>query len=80
MTSTSAKPPAAASPKDKTVLYGLLGIITGGPAPVVGILLGVQSISEARRVGKSIGLGVAAIAVSVLGTIGLTVYWLVIRK
>lgn len=60
------------APKDdRTRLFGWLGIIIGliccGPA---GIVLGILSIREADRHGKSKMLGYIAIAVSVIEMIG----------
>jgi hypothetical protein len=71
-----APPPPAAAGNDKTQLFGILGIVIGliccGPA---GIVLGILSIMEAKKVGKPQTLGIVAIALSVIGMIGYGIYW-----
>lgn len=71
-------PPPAAAPasSDKTTLWGVLGIIIGliccGP---VGIVFGVLSILEAKKVGKPQTLGIIAIVLSVLNIVGGIAYY-----
>lgn len=60
-------PPAAAAGKDRTELWGWLGIVIGLVCcGVLGIIFGVLSVQDARRWGKSPTLGYVAIGVSAL--------------
>jgi hypothetical protein len=75
-------PPAAApAGSDKTTLWGVLGIVIGllccAPA---GIVFGVLSMNEAKKVGKPTTLGIIAIAVSVLNIVFGIVYYAAFRK
>ena len=75
-------PPAAApAGNDKTTLWGVLGIVIGliccAPA---GIVFGVLSMNEAKKVGKPTTLGIIAIAVSVLYIVVGIVYYAAFRK
>jgi len=79
---TAPMPPAAApAGSDKTTLWGVLGIVIGliccAPA---GIVFGVLSMNEAKKVGKPTTLGIIAIAVSVLNIVVGIVYYAAFRK
>jgi hypothetical protein len=65
-------PPAAvAQGKDRTVFWGVLGIIVGLICcGILGIVFGALSLRDAGRYGNSKVLGWVAIAISVLGMIG----------
>ncbi len=79
---TAPMPPAAApAGSDRTTLWGVLGIVIGllccAPA---GIVFGVLSMNEAKKVGKPTTLGIVAIAVSVLNIVFGIVYYTAFRK
>jgi H+/Cl- antiporter ClcA len=64
---TGTYPPPAASPaRDRTELWGWLGIVFGICCGLVGVVFGVLSLQEARKHGRSPVLGWVAIGVSVL--------------
>jgi hypothetical protein len=64
-------PPPPAPGRDRTTLWGVLGIILGLLCcGILGIIFGYLSIRDARRFGKSPVLGWIAIAVGVLNIIG----------
>jgi hypothetical protein len=69
-------PPAAAPAKDNSTLLGVLGIVLGliccGP---VGIVLGIFSMLQAKKVGKPQTLGIIAIVAGVLNIILSGVYY-----
>jgi hypothetical protein len=71
--------PAASN--DKTQLFGILGIVLGliccGPA---GIVLGILSMNEAKKVGKPNTLGIIAIVCGALNIILGIVYQFAIRS
>lgn len=63
-------PPATAAGKDRTVLWGVLGIVIGLICcGILGILLGYLSIRDARRYGSSPVLGYVAIVLSALNIV-----------
>lgn len=59
------QPPPAAAGNDKSLMYGIIGLIVGflccQPA---GIVLGVLSMNEAKKYGKPTTLGLIAVIVS----------------
>ncbi|MEO3775879.1 hypothetical protein ABGB16_03295 [Micromonospora sp. B11E3] len=64
-------PPPAAAGRDRTTLWGVLGIVLGLLCcGVLGIIFGYLSIRDARRYGKSPVLGYLAIAFGVINIIG----------
>jgi hypothetical protein len=71
----SSGPVQQARGQDRTNLYGWLGIVIGFLCcAVVGIVLGVLSIRDAKRFGNSPTLGYVAIALSILNIIAGTIY------
>jgi uncharacterized membrane protein len=67
---TAPMPPAGAAPasNDKTTLWGVLGIVIGFLCcPILGIVFGILSMNEAKKVGKPNTLGIVAIVASVAG-------------
>lgn len=81
---TAPYPPPAAAPagNDKTTLWGVLGIVIGLLCcPILGVVFGILSINEAKKVGKPNTLGVVAIVASVLGIVlGLILNFTVLKK
>jgi len=75
-------PPAAApAGNDKTTLWGVLGIVIGFICCwPLGIVFGILSMNEAKKVGKPTTLGIIAIAVSVLYIVVGIVYYAAFRK
>jgi len=68
--------PAVPAKQDRSQLYGILGIVIGFICcPIVGVVLGILSIRDARAVGKSPALGIAAIVVSAVAAIGGGIYY-----
>lgn len=64
-------PAAAAQGKDRTVLWGVLGIVIGFLCcGILGIVFGALSVRDAGRYGNSKVLGWIAIILSVVGMIG----------
>ncbi|SCL19445.1 hypothetical protein GA0070616_1744 [Micromonospora nigra] len=64
-------PPPAAAGRDRTVLWGVLGIVTGLLCcGVLGIVFGYLSIRDAKRFGQSPLLGYLAVAFGVLNIVG----------
>ncbi|GIJ26130.1 hypothetical protein Vqi01_12920 [Micromonospora qiuiae] len=64
-------PPPPPAGRDRTTLWGVLGIVTGLLCcGILGIVFGWLSIRDARRYGKSPVLGWVAIAVGVLNIVG----------
>ncbi|WFE57949.1 DUF4190 domain-containing protein [Micromonospora sp. WMMD712] len=64
-------PPAQAGGRDRTTLWGVLGIILGLLCcGILGIIFGYLSIRDARRYGQSPVLGYLAIAFGVINIIG----------
>lgn len=72
-------PPPPPPGNDKSQLFGILGLVIGllccSPA---GIVLGVLSMNEAKKVGKPTGLGLAAVIVSSASLV-LGILWAIIR-
>lgn len=65
-----APPPAAPAGRDRTELWGWLGIVIGFCCcGILGIVFGVLSIQDAKRYGKSPVLGWVAIGVSALNIV-----------
>ena len=79
---TAPYPPPAAPASDRTQLFGILGIVIGLLCcPIGGIILGVLSMNEAKKVGKPNTLGIVAIVASVLGiVIGLVLNFAVLSN
>lgn len=69
-------PPAAQPANDKTTLWGVLGIVLGliccWP---LGVVFGVLSLLESRKVGKPPTLAYLAFAASALNLIIGIIYW-----
>jgi hypothetical protein len=68
---TAPYPPPAASPaNDKTMLWGILGIVIGllCCAPL-GIVFGFLSVNEAKKSGKPPTIGYVAIALSAVAIV-----------
>lgn len=64
-------PPEATAGRDRTTLWGVLGIVVGLLCcGVLGIVFGYLSIRDARRFGNSPVLGWLAIAFGVFNIIG----------
>ena len=57
-------PPAATPANDKTTLWGVLGIVFAFCCSPLGIIFGVLSLNEAKKVGKPPTLGWFAIILS----------------
>jgi len=58
--------------RDRTTLWGVLGIGVGVLCcPILGIVLSVLSIRDARRFGRNQALGVVALVLSIL----MTIFW-----
>ncbi|SCL13644.1 hypothetical protein [Micromonospora inyonensis] len=71
MSAPYAPPPPSAAGKDRTTLWGVLGIVLGLLCcGILGIVFGWLSIRDARRYGQSQVLGWLAIALSVINIIG----------
>jgi hypothetical protein len=74
-------PGAVPAGNDRTQLFGILGIIIGliccSPA---GIVLGVLSVQQANKNGKSPTLGYVAIGLSALSLIIGLIYVVAVRK
>ena len=67
--------PVTPTRKDRSTLYGVLGIIIGFfCCPIVGVVLGILAIRDARAAGKSSVLGIVAIVLSVVAAIGGGIY------
>ena len=80
----SAPPPMPVQPagRDNSTLFGVIGIIVsiccGGVAGgIIGIILGKLSRDQARKFGKSTGLGTAAMVIGGLVTVAAIIYWIV---
>jgi len=56
--------------RDNTTLFGVIGIITAICCGIIGLIFGILSIMQARRVGKAPVLGWIAIVISVVNIIG----------
>ncbi|MER7168562.1 hypothetical protein [Micromonospora sp. NPDC000207] len=64
-------PPPPAAGRDRTTLWGILGIILGLICcGILGIVFGYLSIRDAKRYGQSPVLGYLAIAFGVLNIVG----------
>jgi len=64
-------PPRGATGKDRTTLWGVLGIVVGLICcGLLGILFGYFSIRDAKRHGQSPVLGYLAIAFGVINILG----------
>lgn len=80
---TAPMPPAGAAPAsgDKTTLWGVLGIVIGllccWP---LGIVFGILSMNEAKKVGKPNTLAYLAFAAAAVNLIFGAIYWTAIRK
>jgi len=62
------QPAATAGGQDRTQIFGIIGMIVGLICcPIVGIVLGVLSLRDAKRYNNSPTLGYLAIALSVVG-------------
>ncbi|GGM22105.1 MULTISPECIES: hypothetical protein [Micromonospora] len=71
MNAPYAPPPPAPAGRDRTMLYGILGIVLGLICcGILGIVLGYLSIRDAKRFGQSPVLGYLAIAFGVINIIG----------
>jgi hypothetical protein len=74
-------PPAAPASNDKTTLWGVLGIVIGllccWP---LGVVFGILSMNEAKKVGKPNTLGIIAIVASAVNLIGGASYFLATRR
>jgi hypothetical protein len=80
---TAPYPPPAATPagNDKTTLWGVLGIVIGLLCcPILGVVFGILSMNEAKKVGKPNTLGIIAIVASAINIIFSIVYYTSIRK
>lgn len=64
---------APAAPSDAGRVMGIVGIICAFVLPVVGLILGIVSVVQARKGGGSKGLGIAAIIIGAVTTIIATV-------
>jgi hypothetical protein len=68
-------PPSAAG-RDRTTLWGVLGIIFGlFCCGILGIVFGYLSIRDAKRVGRSQLLGWLAIVFGVINLIARAIFW-----
>ncbi|SCL39974.1 hypothetical protein GA0070624_6754 [Micromonospora rhizosphaerae] len=68
-------PPPPAPGKDRTTLWGVLGIVVGLLCcGILGIVFGYLSIRDAKRFGKSPTLGYVAIALSVINIIASAIW------
>ncbi|MET7877130.1 DUF4190 domain-containing protein [Micromonospora profundi] len=64
-------PPPPARGRDRTTLWGVLGIVLGLICcGILGVIFGYLSIRDARRYGQSPVLGYLAIAFGVINIIG----------
>jgi hypothetical protein len=64
------QPPGAVPARNRTTLYGWLGIVLGLLCcGLLGILFGVLSIQQAKRTGQAATLGYIAIALSVVNMV-----------
>ncbi|MGS2613435.1 DUF4190 domain-containing protein [Micromonospora sp. LZ34] len=64
-------PPPPAGGRDRTTLWGILGIITGLLCcGILGVIFGWLSIRDAKRYGQSPVLGYLAITFGVINIIG----------
>ncbi|PZF92866.1 DUF4190 domain-containing protein [Micromonospora deserti] len=69
-------PPPPAGGRDRTTLWGVLGIILGLLCcGILGVIFGYLSIRDARRFGQSPVLGYLAIAFGVINIIGSSILW-----
>jgi hypothetical protein len=72
-------PPPVAQGKDRTTLFGWLGIVLGLCClGLLGIIFGALSLQQARRYSSSRTLGIIAVVIGVIRLIG-DVVGLVIR-
>jgi hypothetical protein len=62
-------PPAAAPGNDKVTLWGVLGIVLALCCPLLGIVFGALSLSQAKKFGKPPTLGYVAIGLGVLNIV-----------
>lgn len=85
MTGPSGAPPPPQTPatpakQDRSAVFGILGIIVGFVCcPLIGVILGILAIRDAKAAGKSTALGIAAIIVSVIAAVGGGIYYAVRR-
>lgn len=71
MSAPYAPPPSSAAGRDRTTLWGVLGIVLGLICcGLLGIIFGYLSIRDAKRYGQSPVLGYLAIAFGVLNIVG----------
>lgn len=63
-------PPPVAPGRDRTTLWGVLGIVVGLCCGPLGVVFGVLSLMNARRVGRQPTLGIIAIVLSALTIVG----------
>lgn len=72
-----APPPAAAN--DRSTLFGVLGIVFAlccpFAGPILGVVFGVLSMMEAKKVGKQPTLAYVTFGIVALGIIGQTVFF-----
>ncbi|MFU8851648.1 DUF4190 domain-containing protein [Micromonospora sp. SL1-18] len=69
-------PPPPAAGRDRTTLWGVLGIILGLLCfGILGIVFGYLSIRDAKRFGRSQLLGWLAIAFGVINLIARAIFW-----
>jgi threonine/homoserine/homoserine lactone efflux protein len=73
-------PPAAATPNDRTTLWGVLGIVFMLCCWPIGLVFAILSLQEARKYGKQPTLSYVAFGLLVLAIIGNIVYLVAYRR
>jgi hypothetical protein len=69
-------PPAAQPASDRSTLFGVLGIVLGFLCCwILGIVFGILSMNEAKKVGKQPTLAYIAFAAAALNLIGSIAYY-----
>ena len=72
----TAYPPQPASPaNDRTTTYGVIAIIGAICCWIIGVIFGILSLQEARRVGKQPTLAYIAFVLCALNLIGGIFWW-----